>query len=82
MSVSYISTYYNDVNYPTGTMKYKEFGGGLEVLFICANGVPPTSYGILITRKFVGSSLSDSIIYQESITDDIKCLDLTIIGSS
>jgi hypothetical protein len=80
-SASYVSTYYNNVNYPAGQLKYKNFGGS-QGLFICANGVTPTTYGILITRRFVGSSSPDNIIYQESITDDLKCLDLTISSSS
>ena len=81
-SASYVSTYYNNVNYPTGQLKYKDFGGGSQGLFVCANGVPLTTYGILLTRRFVGSGSSDNIIYQESITDDLKCLDLTISTSS
>ena len=70
------------MNYPTGQLKYKDFGGGLQELFVCANGVPLTTYGILLARKNIGTSVSDSIIYQESITDDLKCLDLTISTSS
>jgi len=70
------------MNYPTGQLKYKDFGGGLQELFVCANGVPLNTYGIFLTRKIIGTSTSERIIYQESITDDLKCLDLTISTSS
>ena len=55
MSATYDSTYYSNLNYPTGLIKFKDFGGGSKGLFICSNGVAPTTYGILITRKFDGS---------------------------
>ncbi len=63
-------------------MKYKDFGGGSEGLFVCANGIPSTSNGILLMRTTNVFVSSDNIIYQESITDYIKCLDLTIISDS
>jgi hypothetical protein len=83
MTLSYVYTFYSDVNYPKGIIKFKVFGGGSNGLFICSNGVAPTTFGILITRKLLfPSSLVSSIIYQESITDDIRCLDFTVINSA
>ncbi len=78
MNSNYISTFYSDVNYPTGLIKYKDFGQGTQEIFICADGVSMITQRILITRKVIGSGTLNNIIYQESNTDDIRCLDLTI----
>ena len=60
---SYANTYFNNVNYPFGQVKYKDFGGGVEGYFICSNTVTGSTDGILFTRRLFYSILPENIIY-------------------